>query len=139
MKFGIQTARDRSSVRRSIETRCEALVARESRSIGRTLRDLSEDGAFLETTVELGLGEHVYLSFRAPRTRLRIGVRAQVVRCVQGRRTTDRARGVGLRSEPLEAVDRAILKRSLARTPPPVPARKARPDYAATVLSIAVG
>lgn len=137
--FDIVPARDRKVVRRAVTTRCEAVADRGFRLLGRTLRDLSPEGAFLEIDAgtEVELGEEVYVSFQAPRTRAWIDARARVVRCVAGRRSGDRARGIGLRFEAIDSVDRALLEGTLCRLPPPVPARHPRADYASAILAIA--
>src|SRR5687768_15070244 len=101
--FEIRSASDRNVVRRAVSTRCEAVADRGFRLVGRALRDLSTEGAFLETDLELDLGEEVYLAFQAPRTRLWMDARAHVVRRIAGRRRGDRARGVGLRFDELGA------------------------------------
>lgn len=135
--FEIRSARDRKVVRRAVSARCEAVADRGFRLLGRTLRDLSPEGAFLETDAVVELGEEVYVSFQAPRTRMWVDARARVVRHVAGRRSGDRARGIGLRFEAIDPMDRAVLAGSLERVPPPVPARHVRADYAATVGHIA--
>ena len=134
--FEIHPVRDRKAVRRSVVSRCEAVADRGFRLVGRTLRDLSAEGAFLETDADVEIGEEIYIAFQAPRTRLWMDARARVVRHVRGRRAGDSSRGVGLRFETIDAVDRAVLEGSLSALPPPVPARPVRADYASAVLAI---
>jgi hypothetical protein len=136
--FDIFPARDRKSVRRAVDARCEAVADRGFRWLGRTLRDLSPEGAFLATDAELELGEEVYLAFQAPRTRLWIDACARVVRRVGGAGEGEE-RGVGLRFEALDPADRAVLEATLERLPPPVPARPPRRDYASALLALALG
>lgn len=135
--FEIFPARERKTMRRAVAVRCEAVADRGFRWLGSALRDLSPEGAFLETDAEVEVGEEVYVALQAPRTRLWIDVRARVARLVPARRRGDRARGVGLSFEAIEPADRAVLEATLERLPPPVPARSVRADYAAAVLAIA--
>ena len=134
--FDILPARQRGVIRRAIVTRCEAVAESGFRMIGRSLQDLSAEGAFLATFAEVDVGEEVYLSFQAPRTGLWMDAVARVVRKVPGRRSRDFVRGVGLVFERLDAADRAVLEASIRRTPPPVPARARRMDYAGAVAAI---
>ena len=135
--FEIFPARERKTMRRAVSVRCEAVADRGFRWLGARLRDLSPEGAFLETEADVELGEEVYIALQPPRTRLWIDVRARVARVVPARRAGDVARGVGLRFDPLEPADRAVLEATLEHLPPPVPARAVRADYAAAVLAIA--
>lgn len=135
--FEIFPARERKSMRRAVSVRCEAVADRGFRWLGSALRDLSPEGAFLETDADLELGEEVYLALQAPRTRLWIDVRARVARLVPARRSGDPARGVGLRFDEIAPADRAVLEATLERLPPPVPARAVRADYAGVVMAIA--
>jgi hypothetical protein len=137
MFFDVHPARDRKVLRRSIVTKCQAVADRGFRFLGDTLRDVSPDGAFLETEVDVAVGDEVYVSFEAPRSRIWIDACARVVRVVRGRRTADRGRGVGLSFVEIAAIDQAILEGSLDLVPPPVPARAARVDYAGVVRAIA--
>lgn len=138
--FDILPIHDRKNVRRFVGVRCEAVADRDFRLIGRLMRDLSTDGAFVETDAPLVPGDVVYLSFQAPRTRVWMDACAVVARRVEGRRGSDRGRrGVGLRFVSMDAGDRAILAASLQRMPPPVPERNVRADYAGAVLSVAYG
>lgn len=138
--FDILPIRDREVIRRYVGVRCEAVADDGFRLIGRTIRDLSTTGAFLETDADLVLGEIVYLAFQAPRTRRWVDACCVVARRVSGRRDTDRGkRGVGLRFVTMDAIDRAILEASLRKMPPPVPERSVRLDYASAVLSVAFG
>jgi hypothetical protein len=139
MLFDIHPARDRKVLRRSVVARCEAVLDRDFRLLGRTLRDLSPDGAFVETDLEVALGEEIYLSIQLPRTRVWIDAIARVVRLSRGRREGGDVRGVGVRFEVIDGPDRAILVGSLAALPPPRPKRPIRADYAASVLAVALG
>ena len=129
--FEIFPARERKTMRRAVAVRCEAVADRGFRWLGSALRDLSPEGAFLETDAEVEPGEEVYLALQAPRTRLWIDVSARVARVVPGQR------GVGLRFETLEPADRAVLEATLERLPPAVPTGAVRADYAAAVSAIA--
>src|SRR5262245_58413747 len=132
----IHPARDREVLRRWTPARGRAVRDRGFRFLGDTLRDVSPYGAFLETDVDVEVGDEVYLSFEAPRSRIWVDACARVVRIVRGRRASDRTRGVGLTFEEIEPIDRAVLRASLELVPPPVPARPPRRDYAAAARAI---
>ncbi len=129
----------REASRRAVLLSCEAVRDRGFMLAGRRLLDLSSQGAFLESDSELDLGEEIYLSFRAPNTRLWMDARGIVVRRIEGKRRGDRARGVGLRFLPLDAPDRAVLEATLSKVPPTLPSRPIEVDYAKAIQEIGLG
>jgi len=123
--------------RHAVYLPCEAVRERGFTQIGGRILDLSDDGCFVATrTIDLEIGEEVYLSFQAPRTRQWIDACGTVVRRSRGLRRDDHPMGLGLAME-LGAVERAILSATLVRLPPPIPTRRQVPDYASFVLAVA--
>jgi Tfp pilus assembly protein PilZ len=129
----------REASRRAVHLECEAVRDRGFVLAGRRLLDLSSQGAFLESERDLDLGEEIILSFRAPRTRLWMDARGIVVRRIEGKRRSDRARGVGLQFLPMDAPDRAVLEATLIKVPPTLPSRPIHMDYAKAIQQIALG
>jgi hypothetical protein len=122
--------------RHAVHLPCEAVRERGFRAIGGRILDLSDDGCFVATsTIDLEIGEEVYLSFRAPRTRQWMDACGTVVRRSRGLRRDDHPKGLGLAME-LGAVERAILSATLVRLPPPIPTRRHVPDYASFVFAV---
>jgi c-di-GMP-binding flagellar brake protein YcgR len=134
----VDEARERSRLRRSVHLDCEAVAESGFRLLGRTAIDLSETGMLVCSAEDVGLGERVFVSFRAPRGQSFVDAEAEVVRLVEGHRRSDPVRAVGLRFRRMDAIDRAILAGSLVRIPPPVPARHLRRDYARFIQRTAV-
>lgn len=132
----IEPVRRRISMRHGVVVPCEAVAELAFRPVGRRLHDLSAEGTLLETDCEVTLGEEVFLSFRVPRTRYWVDAVARVVRVIDGRRTSDRVRGVGLRFLSMDPADRSVLEAAIRRIPPPIPARSRRMDYASFVAQV---
>ena len=131
------TSQRREIRRHGVYVPCEAVRERGFRSIGGRILDLSDDGCFVATsTIDLDLGEEVYLSFQAPRTRQWMDACGTVVRRSRGLRRDDHPMGLGLRLD-LDPVEHAILAATLRRLPPPIPTRRQVPDYASFVLAVA--
>lgn len=129
--------RRRAMIRRAVRIRCEAVADRDFRPIGSMIRDISEQGVLVSLDAYVELGEEVYLSFQAPRTRAWIDACARVVRIERGRRGSDAGSAAGLLFEEMSALDRALLAGALLRLPPPVPRRPRAPDYASAIHQIA--
>lgn len=124
--------------RHAVYLPCEAVRESGFRRIGGRILDLADDGCFVATdTISLDLGEEVFLSFQAPRTRQWMDARGLVRRRSRGMRRDDHPMGLGLELLEMSPVERAILSASLTRLPPPIPTRRQVPDYAGFVLSIA--
>jgi len=124
--------------RHAVYLPCEAVRENGFRRIGGRMLDLSDEGCFVATeTIDLDLGEEVFLSFQAPRTRQWMDARGIVQRRSRGRRRDDHPMGLGLELIEMSPVERAILSASLVRLPPPIPTRRHSPDYAGFVMQIA--
>lgn len=124
--------------RHAVHLPCEAVRESGFRRIGGRILDLADDGCFVVTdTIALDLGEEVFLSFQAPRTRQWMDARGVVRRRSRGLRRDDHPMGLGLELVDMSPVERAILSASLTRLPPPIPTRRATPDYASFVIGLA--
>jgi hypothetical protein len=89
----------------------------------------------VRTDAELEVGESLIVSFEATSLGLWFDTEANVARVVKGRRDGDRGTGIGLSFSTLDRVKRLILRGHLRRVPPPLPRRRQRIDWAATVRS----
>ncbi len=124
--------------RHAVHVPCEAVRENGFRRIGGVLLDLSDEGCFVSTeTIDLDVGEEVFLAFQAPRTRQWIDARSVVMRRSAGRRRDDHPKGLGLHLIDMSPIERAILAASIQRLPPPLPTRRQVPDYASFVMQIA--
>lgn len=124
--------------RHAVYQPCEAVRENGFKRIGGRILDLSDDGCFVLTdTIAIDLGEEVFLSFQAPRTRQWMDARGLVRRRSRGLRRDDHPMGLGLELIEMSPVERAILTASLVRLPPPIPTRRLSPDYASFVLQVA--
>lgn len=128
---------DRSSMRRGVSLRCEAVSLDRYCVLGRSTFDVSATGVLLAAD-ELGpRNEVVLLHLYLGDTEL--VAETQVTRVAPGDRRGDLGPALGLT---FTRVSRRALRNLLARLrgwPPPVPARRIRRDYAATVRAIAAG
>jgi hypothetical protein len=130
----------RRTVRRAVTTPCWAVSLGDCRPLGDNILDLSIRGALLACDDRVEPGENVFLSFKAPGSgNLWLNAEAEIARVVNGWRPTDAGYCAGLRMIYLESGARGELGRRLRGLPPPVPARRIRPDYAETVRRIACG
>ncbi|MCA9582157.1 MAG: PilZ domain-containing protein [Myxococcales bacterium] len=130
-------ARDRTSLRRAVDVRCQVVTEADFRLIGQEGTDLSPHGMFVRTDREVALGEVLIVTFRAPGTHQWVDAQAVVARRVWGRRTYDRQRGIGIRFTEMDQFSRIVLTASLRGYPPPVPGRSLRKDYASSIYRIA--
>lgn len=128
---------ERREVRRALPLRCQVVRERDFRLVSETAIDVSPDGMFVPTDIELEPGENVFVSFRATELGIWFDTEARVARVVHGRRDGDKGRGVGLRFSTLPKVKRFILRGHLRRVPPPLPRRAQRIDWGATIRRIA--
>jgi hypothetical protein len=122
--------------RHAVYLPCEAVREDGFKQIGGKILDLSDDGCFVATTtIDLAIGEEVFLAFKAPRTRQWMDARGIVQRRSRGKRRDDHPQGLGLELIDMSPVERAILSASLVRLPPPIPTRRHSPDYASFVMA----
>jgi hypothetical protein len=127
---------ERREVRRAVSMTCQIVRERDFQLVSQKALDLSPDGMLVATDVDLEPGENVFVSFRATELGIWFDTEASVARVVRGRRPGDKGKGIGLRFSSLGSVKRLILRGHLRRVPPPVPRRKQRIDWSATIRSI---
>ena len=129
----------REIARHAVCLPCEAVRESGFKQIGGKILDLSDEGCFVATsTIDLDIGEEVFLAFKAPRTSQWMDARGIVQRRSRGKRRDDHPMGLGLELIDMSPVERAILSASIQRLPPPIPTRRHSPDYASFVMAIAV-
>jgi len=126
---------ERREVRRAVSMTCQIVRERDFRLVAETALDVSPDGMLVATDVDIEPGENVFVSFRATELGIWFDTEASVARVIRGRRPGDKGRGVALRFSTMPRVKRLILRGHLRRTPPPIPRRAQRIDWAATVRS----
>ena len=104
------------------------------RVLGRQVRDLSATGLLLCADEDAIENEVVLVHlFAGDRD---IVAEAHVARVIAGARRSDRGLALGLRFSRVSARALGELMRRLRGTPPPIPRRRLRRDYAATVRAI---
>jgi hypothetical protein len=131
----LSPAHSRQGLRRSVELSCELVSLERFAILGRRTLDVSRGGALIVASEDAEPGEQVLLHLTAP-DQTRVCAEAVVSRVVHGQRRGDSGRALGLRflRTPTLRLDR--LMRQLRGTPPRVPGRHLRVDYAAIVRSI---
>lgn len=130
-------ATERAALRRAVRLEAEAVSMDRFRLLGRRVLDLSATGLLLSADQLARRNEVVLVHLFAGAEKL--VAEAEVARVIPGARRTDRGPALGLRFSRVSArALRALLER-LRGTPPPIPRRRLRRDYAATVRAIRVG
>lgn len=130
-------ARERTAVRKQVRVPCQLALESEVEPLATECLDISADGMRVLAARALPLDSEVRVTLTLPATETRVRFAASVRRVVRGRRRGDQNMELGLRFLDCSVVDGAILDASLSGHPPPVPARRLRMDYAASVLRIA--
>lgn len=135
--FVLQPARDRISVRRAVSVRCEAVSLERFRLLGTETLDLSSSGMLVAAddvaTPDEAVLVHLFVGDED------IVAAAEVARVVSGMRRSDRGVALGLRFTRVSSRRLHRLLHRLRGTPPPVPRRSVRLDYARSVQSISRG
>lgn len=90
---------------------------RDFRLVGRTIADLSEEGALIEATAPVLTGEPLLLSFRAPFSHRFIDTDAVVARVVHGRRPGDLRRSFGVSFTGLSPEGQRLLREGICGLP----------------------
>lgn len=132
----IEPASQRRGVRRAIRTECQVVTDEGFHLLGEETLDLSDKGLLVKSHASACIGETVFVSLRLPRGQSWIDAEGKIVRVVRGLRNGDQGRGFGIRFERIDDFDLILLRSALDGVPPSVPARRVRPDYAATVANI---
>lgn len=130
----VRTASDRAAIRRAVSLPCEAVSMDRCRILGGRTFDVSATGLLLAADEPARQNEIVLVHLFAGDRR--IVAEAHVARVVAGARRTDRGLALGLRFSRVSARAIGALLARLRGTPPPVPGRRLRADYAATVAAI---
>lgn len=137
--FEMVRPRRRRSLRRSYRTRCQAVRLDGFRQVGDRILDLSHRGALVACERIVFPGDELVMSFAAPGGGTVIDAFGEVQRVVKGRRRGDPGYAAGVVFTDIEWDARAELFVRLAGTPPPIPTRPQRVDYAETVRRIGIG
>ena len=132
----IEPAAQRKGLRRAISTECQVVTEEGFHLLGEETLDVSDKGLLVASHASACIGETVFVSLRLPRGQSWIDAEGTVVRVVRGLRNGDAGRGFGIRFERIDDFDLILLRAALDGVPPTVPARRVRPDYAATVANI---
>lgn len=106
-------ARRSRSPRFSVRIPCQLVRLRDFRLVGRTIADLSEEGALVEATAPVLTGEPLLLSFRAPFSSRWVDADAVVARVIHGRRAGDLRRSFGVSFTDLAPEARRLLHEGL--------------------------
>jgi hypothetical protein len=106
----------RARLRRSVQTYCEVVRARDYSLVGTRVVDLSPRGLLLETDEAVITGEELLVLFRAP-TGDWFDCDGTVARVLHGRRRRDRGRAVGIAFEPLDPWRDILLCDALKNAP----------------------
>jgi hypothetical protein len=131
-------ARQRRTIRRAVPVECQVVRERDFRLVSDRGLDLSPDGMLVVAEGRVLTGEPVVVSFRVPCTGWWFDAEATIARVVHGRRPTDKGRRYGLAFDGLDQSIRMLIDWALRGTPPPIPARARRVDYAASIHLAAV-
>jgi hypothetical protein len=127
-------ANQRRTMRRAARVDCQVVRAHDFKLLGDWTLDVSPDGLLLVSNVPVLTGEELVVSLRAPRSGAYVDTEATVARVVHGRRPSDRhRRALGVEFTSLDEDGRRVLRNALAGLPPPLPSRRRRIDYAASV------
>ena len=125
---------DRQALRRAVRFDCQVVRDRDFKLLGEWALDVSNDGMLVVSNADVLTGEDVIVSFKVPRSTLYVDAEATVARVVHGRRPSDRhRRALGLRFARLDDAALWAMRTGLRSIPPPLPARRPRIDYAASV------
>lgn len=128
--------------RKAVVFECDVRTERGVR-IAWQASDISVSGLYLHTSCfvanAIPVGTRVQVQFQLPRSRTTIKVKGEIARYVHANRWNESTCGVGVRFKDLPFHDATYLSERLKQTPPPVPLRKPRPDYASMIFNLATG
>ncbi|MCB9667173.1 MAG: PilZ domain-containing protein [Myxococcales bacterium] len=132
----IVPAAHRHTMRRQVRVPCQVVSDQHFELLGESTLDLSLEGMKVLTRTHVNVGEKVIVSFKAPIGGLWFDAEGEVVRAVHGYRAQDQGREFALRFSYFERVSKTLLASRLCGFPPPLPKRRHRVDYAASVRRI---
>ena len=122
-------------MRRVVVLRCEVVSLARYRMVATEVLDVSGTGLLVAANDEADPNEPVVVHLFTGAED--IVAAAEVARVVRGLRQTDRGSAFGLRFTRVPKAPLGRLLHQLRGTPPPVPRRRIRWDYARTVRTIA--
>jgi c-di-GMP-binding flagellar brake protein YcgR len=128
----------RRVLRRSVRVDCQVVRERDFKLVGSRSIDLSPMGMLVMLQEPVLTGEPLLVAFRLPRSDHWFDSEAVVSRVLHGRRPGDLCRSFAVEFETLEPGAQEYLGRTLRGTPPPLPMREPRIDYAGSVLKAAL-
>jgi hypothetical protein len=128
----------RRVLRRSVRVDCQVVRERDFRLVGSRSIDLSPAGMLVMLQEPVLTGEPLLVAFRLPRSDYWFDSEAVVARVLHARRPGDLCRSFAVEFESLDAGAQEFLGRTLRGTPPPLPMREPRIDYAGSVLKAAL-
>ncbi len=134
----LTSATDRRSIRRAVRIACQVVRERDFRLVGARTLDLSYEGMLVACDVPVLTGELVVFSFQIPSLGEWIDGEGVVARVVHGRRPLDPCHSIGIEFIGLDACAREALRVGFKGSPPPLPARAMRIDWAATARMISI-
>jgi hypothetical protein len=109
--------------RHAVRLACQVVRERDFKLIADQITDLSEAGMLVTPKLRVLTGEKVLVSFMAPFSRYWIDAEATIARIVHGRRIGDYGPSFGLCFDTIDEVSRALIRKNLAGSPPPLPGR----------------
>jgi hypothetical protein len=124
-------------MRRVVVLRCEVVSLCRYQMLATEVLDVSGTGLLVSSDADAEKSEPVVVHLFTGEDD--IVAAAEVSRVVRGLRREDRGEALGLRFTRVPGAPLRRLLRQLHGTPPPVPRRPIRCDYAASVRAIAAG
>ena len=110
----------RKSKRRFARTKCEVVRERDFMRLGTRAIDLSIDGLFLMTDVDVTVGESVMIAFELGGHC--VEAVGHIARVASGRRSSDMAMGIGIAFDSIKDDGATLLAAALKKMPPLLPA-----------------
>ena len=129
-------ANDRSNLRRRVRVPCQVVADENFELVGDWCTDLCMTGMGVRACGSVFLGEPVVVSFRIPDSSVWCDTEGYVARIDYGRRDEDPYPRLGIHFSGLEPVAKAVLQSRLRGLPPPIPRRRPRVDYAASLAKL---
>jgi hypothetical protein len=126
-------AQQRRALRRAVRVDCQVVRERDFSLVASRGIDLSPHGMLALADARVLTGEPLIVAFRFPTSSWWFDAEATVARVVHGRRPGDPGCCLGIEFERLDPRVQDFLRSVLRGVAPPVPTRRARIDYAATV------
>jgi c-di-GMP-binding flagellar brake protein YcgR len=123
----------RNALRRAMRVDCQVVRERDFTLLASRGVDVSPSGMLVMAQERVLTGEPVIVSFRLPRGFFWFDAEGTVSRVVHGRRPGDTGRCFGIEFHTIDKACQWLLTLALRGTPPPVPKRQPRIDYAESI------